>query len=157
MKLEVGVQVDEELSPYLGENWLKSMVRQVIRALDFTSAVEVGIVITGMERVQQLNKEYRGKDEPTDVLAFPMMGSKDEEKSFVIPPDGILHLGEVVISYPQAVQQAKEVGHSVEQELTLLITHGILHLLGYDHELPDEEEKMRAKEREIIAKIGNRG
>ena len=157
MKLEISLQVDKGLTPNLENNWLRAVVRKVIKALGLSVPVEVSLVITDAKKVRQLNKEYRSKDESTDVLAFAMMDSKDEEKSFVTPPDGVLHLGEVVISYPQAVRQARELGHSVEQEMACLIVHGILHLLGYDHELPDEEEKMRAKEREVMAKIGSRG
>jgi rRNA maturation RNase YbeY len=76
--------------------------------------------------------------------------SQESELSFVYPPDGIRHLGEVVISYPQAVKQAQERGHGVAQELTLLIVHGILHLLGYDDELPEMEKQMKARENEIL-------
>src|SRR4030042_1290206 len=72
------------------------------------------------------------------------------EQSFVDPPDGVRHLGEVMISYTQAVKQAQEQGHNVAQELALLIVHGVLHLLGYDHELPQENQLMRAKENEIL-------
>jgi probable rRNA maturation factor len=89
-------------------------------------------------------------DEPTDVLAFYMLPQKEADFSFALPPDGVTRLGEVIISYPQAVKQAKEQGHSTERELALLIIHGILHLLGYDHEEPGEEAKMREKEKELL-------
>ncbi|MEK7281399.1 MAG: rRNA maturation RNase YbeY, partial [Chloroflexota bacterium] len=69
---------------------------------------------------------------------------------FVSPPDDILHLGEVVISYPTAVRQASEHYHSVQQELVILIVHGILHLLGYDHMLPGQAKKMQAREKDIL-------
>jgi len=102
--------------------------------------------------VQKLNRDYRGVDAPTDVLAFNMLPQKETTTSFVLPPDGVTRLGEVIISYPQAMEQAKEQGHSVNKELALLIIHGILHLLGYDHEQPEEEAKMRAKEKELLAR-----
>lgn len=156
VKLEINLQVDKRFIANLERNWLRSVIRKVIKTLGLTSPVEVSLVVTDTEKVRQLNKEYRGKNEPTDVLAFAMISGKDKGKSFVTPPDGVLHLGEVVISYPQAVKQAAERRHSVEQELVLLITHGILHLVGYDHEQPNEAEKMRSKEREIMAKIGSR-
>jgi probable rRNA maturation factor len=89
-------------------------------------------------------------DEPTDVLAFHMLPQKGSESSFAVPPDGVTRLGEVIISYPQAVAQAKEQGHSPERELALLIIHGILHLLGCDHEEPQEERNMRERERELL-------
>jgi probable rRNA maturation factor len=77
--------------------------------------------------------------------------NQEPELPFVSPPDGIRHLGEVVISYPQAVKQAQEQGHGVTRELALLIVHGILHLLGYDHELPADEQKMRDKENKVLS------
>ena len=69
------------------------------------------------------------------------------------PPDGISHLGEIVISYPQAVRQAKRKKHDIERELMILLIHGVLHLLGYDHEQSVEEQHMRAKEDEILGKL----
>jgi probable rRNA maturation factor len=102
--------------------------------------------------VKQLNRDYRGVDEPTDVLAFYMLPQKGADSSFALPPDGITRLGEVIISYPQAVAQAKEQGHSPQRELALLVIHGILHLLGYNHEEPEEESKMRERERELLEK-----
>jgi probable rRNA maturation factor len=111
------------------------------------------LLITDSKTVQKLNRIYRGEDKPTDVLAFQMVPGMDQEPGlpFVSPPDGIRHLGEVVISYPQAVKQAQELGHGVARELALLIVHGILHLLGYDHEPPEGEQKMRDKENEILS------
>ena len=73
--------------------------------------------------------------------------------SFPQPPDGVRHLGEVIISYPQAVIQAEEHQHSVKRELAILIIHGVLHLLGYDHETPELEQQMIAREREILSYI----
>ncbi len=72
---------------------------------------------------------------------------------FVAPPDGIEHLGEVIISYPQAVIQAEEHRHSVEREIAILIIHGLLHLLGYEHDKPDLEREMRARETEVLSCI----
>lgn len=154
MELEISVQVDKEFKRCLDKGWLETVFRTVVNALDFGSPLEASLVITSADKVQQLNREYRSKDEPTDVLAFDMVTDNQEKGvSFITPPDGVAHLGEIVISYPQAAKQAAELGHSVEEEVALLIVHGVLHLLGYDHEQPDEEEKMRAKEREIMAKI----
>ncbi|GAI58439.1 unnamed protein product, partial [marine sediment metagenome] len=111
---------------------------------------EMSLVFTDSETVQRLNRDYRGVDESTDVLAFYMLPQHGADADFVSPPDDITHLGEVIISYPKTEEQAKEQGHSTEQELTLLIIHGILHLLGYDHEKPEEEAKMKAREKELL-------
>jgi len=72
---------------------------------------------------------------------------------FVIPPDGVLHLGEVIISYPQAVIQAEEHHHSIKREIAILTIHGVLHLLGYEHDKPGLERQMRAREAEILSSI----
>lgn len=153
MEIELNLQIKKGFGRYLDKRWLKSVVQEAVNALAFVSPVELSLVITDAVKTRRLNREYRGKNKPTDVLAFSMMDGKDEEKSFVNPPDGVLHLGEVVISYPQAAQQAAELGHSTEEEVALLIIHGVLHLVGYDHEQANEEEKMRAKEKEIMARI----
>ena len=155
--MEINVLIDEELEECLEARWLQSVVEQVLIAEDVISAVELSLVITSQEQVRELNRSYRGRDEPTDVLAFSMLpaGEKTEADfpSFVTPPDGVLHLGEVIISYPQAVIQAEEHQHSVEKEITILIIHGVLHLLGYDHDKPELERDMRARESEILSSI----
>jgi probable rRNA maturation factor len=129
---------------------VKKIVRQVLKAEGAAPPYEVSLVFTDSETVKQLNRDYRGVDEPTDVLAFYMLSKKIADSSFALPPDGVTRLGEVIISYPQAVAQAKEQGHSHERELALLVVHGILHLLGYNHEEPEEEREMRARERELL-------
>jgi probable rRNA maturation factor len=113
--------------------------------------VEMGLVIASQQRVKELNKTYRGKDEPTDVLAF---AAREEDGAdlppFVQPPDGVLHLGEVIIGYPQAVKQAEEHMHSIKREIAILVIHGVLHLLGYEHDEPEPARKMAAREAEVL-------
>ena len=132
--------------------WVKKIVRQVLKAEEVAHPYEVSMVFTDSETVQQLNRDYRGMDEPTDVLAFYMLPQGEGNDSFALPPDEVTRLGEVIISYPQAIEQAREQGHSPERELALLIVHGILHLLGYDHEKPEEEDEMRKREKELLEK-----
>ncbi|MDH4100076.1 MAG: rRNA maturation RNase YbeY, partial [Nitrospirota bacterium] len=94
-----------------------------------------------------LNRDYRGKDKTTDVLSFSM------HEGEAIPGEETL-LGDVVISLPVAERQAAEKGHSLEQEVTILLIHGILHLLGYDHERGEEEaRKMEGLERQLLKKV----
>jgi probable rRNA maturation factor len=131
----------------------RKIAQRVLKAEGVASPYEVSLVFTDSETVQRLNRDYRGVDEPTDVLAFYMLPQKEADSSFVLPPDSITHLGEVIISYPQAVGQAREQGHPVKQELALLIIHGILHLLGYDHEQPEEEVEMRAREKKLLEEV----
>jgi probable rRNA maturation factor len=150
---EIEISVEEEFRGLVDEGWVRRIVQTVLKAEGVTPPYEVSLVFTDSETVQRLNQDYRGVDEPTDVLAFYMIPLGEADSSFALPPDGITRLGEVIISYPQAVKQATEQGHSIEKELALLIIHGILHLLGYDHEEPDDEAEMRARERELLEKI----
>ena len=95
------------------------------------SKVELSIVLISDAQIKRLNKLYRNKDKPTDVLSFPI-GEKVEDW---------LILGDIVISVDTARRQAQELGYSLEEELKRLLVHGLVHLLGYDHELGGEEEK----------------
>ena len=157
--MEINVLIDEGFEGYLEVSWLQSVAEQVLVAQDAGSRVELGLVITNQERVQQLNRSYLGRDEPTDVLAFPMLpeplatGESEVFSPFVQPPDGVLHFGEVIISYPQAVIQAEEHRHSVKREIAILIIHGVLHLLGYEHDKPELERQMKTREKEILSCI----
>jgi len=150
MREQIGIHVEEEFRGVVDESWARRIAQTVLKAEGVAPPYEVGLVFTDSETVKQLNRDYRGVDEPTDVLAFYMLPQKEVDDSFALPPDGVTRLGEVIISYPQAVAQAKEQGHSPERELALLVIHGILHLLSYDHEEPEEESKMRERERELL-------
>jgi len=152
--MEIDVLIDEGFEGYLEVSWLQSVAEQVLVAQDADPRVELGLVIANQERVQQLNRGYLGRDEPTDVLAFSAREEIDAElPPFVQPPDGVLHLGEVIISYPQAVIQAEEHRHSVKREIAILIIHGVLHLLGYEHDKPELERQMKTREEEILSCI----
>ncbi len=152
--MEINVLIDEGLEEYLEESWLQSVAEQVLFAKEAGAGVEMGLVIATQERVRQLNQSYRGKDEPTDVLAFSAVEEIGADfPPFIQPPDGVLHLGEVIISYPQAVVQAEEHRHSVKREIAILIIHGVLHLLGYEHDKPELERQMRVREAEILSCI----
>ncbi|MGB6873731.1 MAG: rRNA maturation RNase YbeY [Dehalococcoidia bacterium] len=149
---EIEISVEEKFREGVDEGWVRRIAQAVLKAEGVAPPYEVSLVFTDSETVKQLNRDYRGVDEPTDVLAFYMLPQKEVDDFFALPPDGVTRLGEVIISYPQAVEQAKEQGHSPEKELALLVIHGILHLLGYDHEEPEEESKMRTREKELLEK-----
>ena len=153
---EINVSVEPKLHVSLDRSWLQKIAIRALEVEGIISSVEIGLVITDNKTIQKLNRTYRDEDKPTDVLAFHMIHGTSEELElpFVGPPDGVHHLGEVVISYPQAVKQAGEQGHSVAQELAVLVVHGVLHLLGYDHELPAERQQMRAEENKILERLG---
>ena len=154
MLKEIGISVGEGFQALIDEDWARKIARDVLEAEDVASPYEVSLVFTDSETVQRLNRDYRGVDSPTDVIAFYMLPQQDDKDSFfALPPDGVTRLGEVIISYPQAAEQAREQGHSLDKELALLIIHGVLHLLGYDHRKPEDESKMRSKEKELLEKV----
>jgi len=112
------------------------------------------LAIVGDGRIRKLNKMYRGKNRVTDVLsfgdktvmpylakAFPRL-KKGQDIRFINPPDGIKRIGEIILCYPQAKKQAKRLNHSLEKELTILLIHGTLHLLGYNHETMEDMENI---------------
>ncbi len=150
MPEEIAISVDDEFREVVDGDRMTKLVQSALKAEGVAPPYQVGLVFTDSDTVRGLNRDYRGLDEATDVLAFQMLSRKDPDEIFAHPPDGIARLGEVIISYPKAVEQAKEQGHSTERELALLVVHGLLHLLNYDHEDPDEEAEMRAKERQHL-------
>ena len=134
------------------------------RALSLALAAEgrgeghrLDVRLTDDTTIHALNRDHRGVDTPTDVLSFPLQGAPAggaDGTAFVMPPGAVVHLGDVVLSWPRALTQAAEYGHSAERELAYLAVHGLLHLLGYDHELPAEARIMRAREEAILAPLG---
>jgi probable rRNA maturation factor len=107
---------------------------------------DVSIVFCDNAYIQALNAQFRGIDRPTDVLSFPA-----EETD---PDSGVRYLGDVIISYPQACAQAKEAGNLVNSEISMLVIHGILHLLGYDHQTPEEKAEMWKLQTETLNSLG---
>ena len=114
---------------------------------------EVTLVVAGDDLLQQLNRDYRGIDAPTDVLSFAAQEDVEGETVFVSAPDAANYLGDVIISFPTAQRQAAAVGQSVAEELSLLAVHGVLHLLGYDHANAEEEADMWARQSQILASL----
>ena len=158
--MEINVLIAEGLEGYIDVAWLQSIAEQALVAQNVSPNAELGLVIAGQERVQELNRDYLGKDRPTDVIAFSMLPepspqgiSEADLLPFVVPPDGVLHLGEVIISYPQAAIQAEERQHPIKKEIAILIIHGILHLLGYEDNKPALKRQMIAKEADILSYI----
>jgi len=139
------VSIDEGFAAALSEERLAAIARRVLEAED-APACELSVTVTDDETVRSLNREYAGEDEVTDVLSF----SQREGEEFVSPPEGAPQLGEVVIAYPQATRQAAERGRAATEEVTRLLVHGVLHLLGYDHAEPEEARRMREREEALV-------
>lgn len=109
---------------------------------------EVSLTFTDNATIREINNEYRGIDRETDVLSFPMT---DEGESFTVDPEtGCYNLGDIVISLEKAIAQSEEYGHSFEREVAFLTVHSMLHLLGYDHERSEEEEKIMFGKQDIV-------
>ena len=103
------------------------------------------ILFCDSKKTHQINKEYRDKDAPTDVISFAL-----EDDKTVIEPDGVRILGDIYISIDKVHEQALEYGHSFKRELSFLAVHGLLHLLGYDHMEKSDEEVMFKKQEEVL-------
>lgn len=146
---EEGHVVSEELLDKMTEAVKYAVESEELLNLD-EDRCEISVSFVGLDEIHELNREYRAVDRPTDVLSFPQFEDLEEE----IPEVGEICLGDVVICRDKAEEQAKEFGHSFERELVYLFTHSILHLLGYDHMEEDEKKLMRAREEEIMEKIG---
>ena len=124
----------------------------VLEEEGFTDNAEVSVRFVDNETIHELNREFRNIDKPTDVLSFPLgeNGVYDTDLS-----TGAKLLGDIVISIPKAMEQAKEYNHSLQREIGFLTVHSMLHLLGYDHEQGGMEEvHMREKEETVLTKIG---
>lgn len=146
---EEGHVVSEELLNKMTEAAKYAVESEELLNLD-EDRCEISVSFVGLDEIHELNREYRAVDRPTDVLSFPQFEDLEEE----IPEVGEICLGDVVICRDKAEEQAKEFGHSFERELVYLFTHSILHLLGYDHMEEEEKKLMRAREEEIMEKIG---
>lgn len=112
---------------------------------DVPVASELSLALVGSEEMAGLNERYRGVAGPTDVLAFPC------DDPCPVPGDEPVTLGDVVIAPEIAELQAAELGHTVEEELNLLLVHGILHLLGYDHEADEDARVMQERQDALLA------
>ena len=161
MSYDVAVAVDHPLDPEIDAALLAELARAALTA-EGAPAGSVSIVITDDAAVQALNREYRGVDEPTDVLSFGLGGlAKPADDTppddFVLPADAPLEIGEIVISYPYAARTAAATHRPVRDEMALLTVHGVLHLLGHDHYEEGERDEMRARETAILAHFGIKG
>lgn len=143
----------EDYAERLDARWLRNVVSATLDAEKVAPPAEVSLLVIGDAEVHRLNRDYRGKDRTTDVLSFGMTGGDRED--FITPPDGMRHLGEVIVSYPQAERQARDAGHSVKDEMALLVVHGVLHLLGYDHECAADKRRMWRRQKAVLAKLGD--
>lgn len=134
---------------------IRKVVQAVLENEMVKHDVDVYVTLTNNEEIHKINKEYRNVDRPTDVLSFPMYEREEIEN---LKGDNLSVqeeiLGDIIVSIEKVKEQAEEYGHSFERELAYLITHGCLHLLGYDHMIDEEKEIMRKHEELVLEKLG---
>ena len=163
---QIDVSIDGPFQDKVTEDWLLSVVQTGLdNAVEQREGVQVSVLVTGDDMLRDLNRQFRGLDEITDVLSFSTAhaghwegesgGPEDmylkpgdaDEFPLILPPGELPPLGEVVLSYPQAVRQAAGHNRPIDMEVAHLIIHGLLHLVGHDHEEPEERAIMEARER----------
>ncbi len=134
------------------EELIRSACTAVLQNEGFNDSAEINVTLIDDEQIRVLNRDFRDIDCATDVLSFPL----GEDGCYDINPEnGCLMLGDVIISVERALLQAEEFGHGAEREIAYLTVHSVLHLLGYDHiDEAEEKEIMRAKEEEVLKKLG---
>ncbi len=149
----------QELVP-IGKTEIETIEKCIYAALveeEFSFDAEVNLMLVDNEEICRINREQRNIDRATDVLSFPMLEQENGEtviydEDFV---EGRVLLGDIVISAERAMEQAEEYGHSFQREIGFLAVHSVLHLLGYDHETSEEEEKeMFDKQERILCSVG---
>jgi probable rRNA maturation factor len=160
----IDLQVFPAFRALVSRQWLRKVATLALRTADPSGARGVSVVIADDLTLQELNLTYRGYDEVTDVLSFSPEHSADdaipevhrpsaEDPAFPAIQEEDEGFGEVVISYPQAARQGLEHEQSLEQELALLLVHGVLHLFGHDHVEAEEEATMREMEQRTLARV----
>jgi len=146
---ELNVEVDDEVSEAVDaaeQAALVAMLERVLIEDGIEDGASLALVLSDDTLLQELNLRHREVDAPTDVLSFPAA----EGEAFPTAEGEPLYLGDIVVSVESVARQAAEVGLATGEELAHVILHGLLHLLGYDHEEPDEEAVMKAREEAIL-------
>lgn len=132
---------------------IEKAIRTALSEEKIEQECEISVTLCSNEEITALNEEYMKREGPTDVLSFPMLSFDEERKMLpesMVYDDGLLVLGDIVISVEKAKRQAEEYGHSVMREIGFLTVHSMLHLLGYDHMEEDERKIMQSKEKIIL-------
>lgn len=144
-QVEVEVQIAPAFAQLVPSARLEAVIKESLRQEGAVG--QVTLVVTDDQGIQELNRDFLGIDAPTDVLAF---SAQEGGEPFVASPESQGYMGDIIVSYPRAVAQAEEMGHALELELNLLIVHGLLHLLGYDHADDVEKAAMWARQDAIL-------
>ncbi|WP_113929794.1 rRNA maturation RNase YbeY [Bacillus sp. P14.5] len=130
---------------------VESILVHAAQEEDVEEPSELSVTFLTNDEIQAINREWRGKDAPTDVISFAFDEMGEEEMDFMLDEDEPRLLGDLLISVERCREQAADYGHSFERELGFLAIHGFLHLLGYDHMTPEEEAEMTARQEQVLA------
>lgn len=135
----INVLVSSDPRYNVSKDFIKSSVIEILEKQKLFGKVEVSVSVVGDRKMHELNKKYRGIDSTTNILTFALedpakLSVTGPKKGFVASPDSWLRLGDIILSYPQMIEDAAEEGNSIEQEIQFLIEHGLKHLLGLHHE-----------------------
>lgn len=153
--MQIWISNDQEKIPVTTEH--EEMISRVaeqalqLAGQDLGDNVEVSVTFVDNEQITDLNRDHRGLAKPTDVLSFSQL---EGDEMGALPEGEPLPIGDIVISLERCVEQAADYGHSYERELGFLMAHGMLHLLGYDHQTPEDEAAMMGKTEEILGGLG---
>lgn len=147
MNDRLSVQISDNYSSYIDDSKIRQAVRETLEYSKSYDQISLTIVFQEDELLRRMNKQFLGIDAPTDVLAFPAEYKDPETQEN--------YLGDVLISVPRAIEQASAGNHAVEDELQMLVVHGVLHLLGYDHIEETDKERMQAAQSTILQLLGN--
>jgi probable rRNA maturation factor len=152
LTVDAEVEIDVQIAPVFADLLSADRLRSVVEAVLCSEGRpgQVTLVITDDMGIRELNRDFLGRDTPTDVLAF---SAQEDGGAFVSAPEAGDYLGDVIVSYPRALAQSTEYGLPVERELDLLVVHGVLHLLGYDHADGEENAVMGARQEAILRSL----
>ncbi|MBD9220089.1 MAG: rRNA maturation RNase YbeY [Clostridiales bacterium] len=152
MTLLIDNRTDFELTDEIKE-MLEKVCLKSLQYEEFNEDCEISLSIVTNDEIHDINKQFRNIDSPTDVLSFPQLTFEEGEEADV-NENGEIVLGDIIISIDRAKEQAEEYGHSLKRELAFLSVHSMLHLMGYDHMVPEEEEDMFRRQKEILIEAG---
>lgn len=144
----------EDIENLAEEKLIEKVVSTVLEMEQIKKKLDVYITLTNNENIRKINAEHRKIDKATDVLSFPMFDRAEIDSLKVEDEEEFEDiLGDIIVSVEKVREQAEEYGHSFERELAYLVTHGMLHLLGYDHMIEEEKVVMRKREEEILGAL----
>jgi probable rRNA maturation factor len=136
----------------IDEQWLKSQAQKILNILAYPD-FDLGILLTTNASIRVFNRQYRGKDKPTDILSFAFHPTLKAGQRIKVSSEDEKNLGDLIISLEYIYTDPKKMGDTFTKRMQILLVHGICHLLGYDHEKDDEYQVMQAKEQEILKQL----